>query len=31
MLLPGILENSLEPTTVEMMVQSLVFSIKDVL
>jgi hypothetical protein len=27
--LPGICENSLEPTTVEMVVQSLVFSIKD--
>jgi hypothetical protein len=29
MLLAGIRENSLEPPTVEMMVQSLVFSIKD--
>jgi hypothetical protein len=29
MLLPGIRDNSLEQTTVDMMVQSLVFSITD--
>jgi len=29
MLLPGIRDNSVEQTTVDMMVKSLVFSIKD--